>query len=74
MRTYLFADSVFSTLPQFVGANKIHAIVVHLTAALILVSLGNGKPGRVLGMEAVRDNAGSPTGWFSALRFYPTRW
>jgi uncharacterized membrane protein len=58
--TYIFADSVYETLHQFVGAHKIHPILVNFTAALIPVSVGSDILARVSGKQTLRD-----TGWWT---------
>lgn len=60
MPTYLFADSVFETLQQFVVANKIHPILVNFTAALIPVSVSSDVLARVFDKQSLRD-----TGWWT---------
>lgn len=60
MPTYLFADSVYELLHQFVGANKLHPILVNFTAALIPVSVGSDILARLLGKQSLRD-----TGWWT---------
>ena len=56
--TYIFADSVYETLHQFVGAHKIHPILVNFTAALIPVSVGSDIVARVFDKQTLRVPAG----------------
>lgn len=60
MAIFVFADSVYDSLHQFVVANKVHPILVNFTAALIPVSVGSDILARLLDKQSLRD-----TGWWT---------
>jgi uncharacterized membrane protein len=57
MPNYLFADSVYEVLHQFVTAYKVHPILINFTAALIPVSVGSDILARIFDRQTLRDTA-----------------
>ena len=56
----VLADTVYSTLHQFVSDYKVHPILVNFTAALVPVSVASDIFGRILDKKSLRD-----TGWWT---------